>query len=216
MHHIFIDFELDEDHRNVYGSEENPICGMQMRLQKWTTDFKLDKETSLAMVWITLPEFPWHYFEWDALRRIVDPIGALIITDKATLSKTRPTTAKVKVEIDLTRPLRHEVMIKTNDSTGKEVIIPQRIKYETIPEYCNHCKIQGHCENKCRILHPELRKNVKMLITVVNSGKSEDKGNNKDSTSLNTMQGDDNSDALIINTVNSHTNNMKNGKSEGD
>ncbi|PHU19986.1 hypothetical protein BC332_11137 [Capsicum chinense] len=110
IHRVFIDFELEEDHRNIYGKSFLPICGMQMKLLKWTKDFKLEKETTLAAVWVNLPELPWHYYEWDALFRILAPIGTPIITDKATLSNTRPTTTKVKVEIDVTKQTLNEVL----------------------------------------------------------------------------------------------------------
>uniref|UniRef100_A0A0V0H7T9 Putative ovule protein n=1 Tax=Solanum chacoense TaxID=4108 RepID=A0A0V0H7T9_SOLCH len=41
---------------------------------------------------------------------------------------------------------------------GHEETITQKVKYETVLEYCNHCKIQGHNDVKCRIQHLELRK----------------------------------------------------------
>lgn len=27
-----------------------------------------------------------------------------------------------------------------------------------LPKYCNQCKLQGHAEADCRVIHPELRK----------------------------------------------------------
>ncbi|XP_070043081.1 uncharacterized protein [Nicotiana tomentosiformis] len=136
------------------------IGGMQMKLQKWTTDFKHEVETTMAPVWINLPDLRWHYFEWATLCRIVEPIGIPIITDKATLSKTRQTTAKIKVEIDITRPLLHEIRIDILNEKGQKEIVLQKVEYKSIPEYCNHCKMQGHSDLKCEILHPELRQNV--------------------------------------------------------
>lgn len=78
---------------------------MQMKLLTWKANFKPEAETTLAPVWINLPDLKWHFFEWDALCGIVAPIGVAIITDKATLSKSRPITVKIKVEIDITRAL---------------------------------------------------------------------------------------------------------------
>lgn len=157
MHHVFIDFEQEEDHRNVYHRNFLSICGMQMKLLKWTTDFKLEKETTLAPVWVNLPDLPWHYFEWDALCRILAPIGTQIITDKATLSKTRPTTTKVKVEIDVTRPPLKEVQIEITNSKGMNECLVQKLEFEAIPEFCFKCKVQGHSDANCRVLYPELR-----------------------------------------------------------
>ncbi|KAK6791697.1 hypothetical protein RDI58_010778 [Solanum bulbocastanum] len=123
-----------------------------MKIQKWLTKFKPEADT-LAPVWINLPNLPWHYYEWAALCRIVSSIGNPIIMDKATQSKTRPTMAKLKVEID---PLVHEVAVVIKNPKGEIEKFDQKIEYETIPAFCAHCKIQGHTALKCRILHPKL------------------------------------------------------------
>ncbi|KAM3361025.1 hypothetical protein P3S68_015879 [Capsicum galapagoense] len=174
MHRVFIDFELEEDHRNIYGKSFLPICGMQMKLLKWTKDFKLEKETTLAAVWVNLPELPWHYYEWDALCRIFAPIGTPIITDKATLSNTRPTTTKVKVEIDVTKQTLNE-----------------KVEFESIPEYCHKCMIQGHNNATCKVLHPELRTERKKQGRDRKCGIDDPNSSNdkvKDDTSVKAMQ----------------------------
>ncbi|XP_070030067.1 uncharacterized protein [Nicotiana sylvestris] len=128
-----------------------------MKLQKWTTDFKHGIETIMAPVWINLPNLWWHFFEWAALCRIAEPIGIPIICDKATLSKIRLTTAKIKVETDITKPLVKEVLIDIVNKEGQKETRIQKVEYETIPEYCGHCKMQGHSDINYGILHPELR-----------------------------------------------------------
>ncbi|KAH0698659.1 hypothetical protein KY284_012874 [Solanum tuberosum] len=126
MYHVFIDFDLEEDHRNVYGRNFQNICNTQMKLLKWTPNFKPEAETTLAPVWVNLPDLRWHFFEWEALCRIVAPIGVPIITDKATLSKTRPTTTKIKVEVDLSKIMVTEIQIKCRGikMTAAECYIP--------------------------------------------------------------------------------------------
>ncbi|KAH0773970.1 hypothetical protein KY290_011107 [Solanum tuberosum] len=156
LKHVFIDVENEEDFKIIYSKnfinldEEN-----SMKIQKWSTKFKPEAD-SLAHVWINLPNLPWHYYEWAALCRIVSPIGNPIIMDKATLTKTRPTMAKLKVEIDLMKPLVHEVAVVIKNPKGEIEKFYQKIEYETIPAFCAHCKIQGHTALNCRILHPEL------------------------------------------------------------
>lgn len=96
---MFIDLDLEKDHGIVYGKNFITICGMHMKLQKWTANFKPEEETTLSLVWINLPELPWHFIEWDALCCILAPVGTPIFRDKATLTKSRPTMSKVKVEM---------------------------------------------------------------------------------------------------------------------
>lgn len=92
--HIFIDFTEEEDFKRFYGRRPIQICGTTMRIQRWTRKFKDDMESTLAPVWVTLPEPLWHYHNWEAMEQILEPIGTLISLDKATMARTRPTTAK--------------------------------------------------------------------------------------------------------------------------
>lgn len=64
MHHVFIDFDNKEDHSEVI-SRNYMSFGRDntMVIQKWSTSFKPDVESSFTHVWITLPSLPWHYYE---------------------------------------------------------------------------------------------------------------------------------------------------------
>ncbi|KAG5592792.1 hypothetical protein H5410_043306 [Solanum commersonii] len=158
MHHVFIDFDNVDDHLNVYSKNFLTFGETHlMKILRWTPNFKPEAETTLAPVWINLPDLPWHFYEWDAIQRICKPIGTPLIMDKATRSKTRPATAKVRIEVDLTRPLVYEVLVEIQNEEGKMEVITQKVEYETIPAFCSHCKVQGHRDEKCRKLHPELR-----------------------------------------------------------
>lgn len=44
------------------------------------------------------------------------------------------------------------------------------IKYDYLPKYCNHSKLQGRIEAKIRILHPELVRHSEAIL-----GRSKDK-----------------------------------------
>nr|XP_018631621.1 uncharacterized protein LOC108947774 [Nicotiana tomentosiformis] len=162
MHHVFIDFDNKEDHFEVI-SRNCMSFGREniMVVQKWSSKFKPNAgRSSFAPVWITLPKLPWHYYEWDALCRILEPVGILLIMDKATTSKTRPITTKVRVEINLTKPLVEEVLLEIINDEGSKNIVVQKIEYESIPAFCTHCKMRGHFDVTCRISHPELKKEV--------------------------------------------------------
>lgn len=64
-YHVFIDVENKEDFNNIYSREFIPLAGgISMKIIKWTTNFKPGSETSLAPVWINLPDLSWHYYEW--------------------------------------------------------------------------------------------------------------------------------------------------------
>lgn len=101
---------------------------------------------------------------------LASAVGTPFKLDMATIYNTRPSCARVKVQVDLLADLPKKMHMDIED----EVIGSVRtewvnIQYDYIPKYCKRCKLQGHNENSCWRLHPELFKD---------SGK--DKQNNSD------------------------------------
>lgn len=163
LKHVFIDVEYEEDFENLSSRNYIHLEGDYiMQLQKWTPFFKPNKRSSFAPVWITLPDLSWKFFEWDALRRNLDPIRYPLAMDKATSTKSRPTTAKIRVELDLAKPRSREVLVEIRNYIGYLETFTQKVEYEDLPAYCNHCKIQGHSDEKCRIL---LQRNLANRVT---------------------------------------------------
>ncbi|KAH0764626.1 hypothetical protein KY285_000497 [Solanum tuberosum] len=128
-----------------------------MAIQRWTTDFKLNASSTLSPAWINLPDLLWYYYEWAALCRIVEPIGNPIVIDKATQSKTRPSTAKLRVEIDLLKPLLTNIQVVIKNFEGQVDTFNQKIEYKTLPTFCQFCRTQDHSQEKCKrtILDPQ-------------------------------------------------------------
>ncbi|KAH0696288.1 hypothetical protein KY290_013639 [Solanum tuberosum] len=59
----------------------------------------------------------------------------------------------MRVEIDLMKPLITEIQVTIKSSEGQIEAFNQKIEYQNIPEFCIHCKIQGHTKEKCEIVH---------------------------------------------------------------
>ncbi|KAH0641898.1 hypothetical protein KY289_032872 [Solanum tuberosum] len=74
----------------------------------------------------------------------------------ATQNKTRPSCARVKVEVDMIGEFPKRINIGMRKKTGEinEKWIP--IKYDYVPKYCKTCKLQGHNEKEHFIIHPDL------------------------------------------------------------
>ncbi|KAH0776097.1 hypothetical protein KY290_007508 [Solanum tuberosum] len=76
----------------------------------------------------------------------------------ATINKTRPSCARVKVQVDLMANLPKRVEIEViNPETKNTRIEKIKIQYDFLSKYCQTCKLQGHNEEECRSLHPELK-----------------------------------------------------------
>ncbi|KAF3624236.1 hypothetical protein FXO37_31460 [Capsicum annuum] len=128
----------------------------QMRPLKWDPWFNPMEETSVAMAWISFPTLPPHYFVKEALFSLASAVGKPLQVDLATKNKTRPSYARVKVEVDLLADHPKRVQIQcVNPSTGEIRAKWIKIKYDFMPKYCQHCCLQGHDEEGCRVLHPE-------------------------------------------------------------
>lgn len=86
-------------------------------------------------------------------------IGQPLDVDRATYDKTRPSTAKVKVEVNLLRILPRRIRVQFKDLvTGEITSVWQRVKYDYLPYYYKICKRQGHRESDCRALISMLKK----------------------------------------------------------
>lgn len=68
----------------------------------------------------------------------------------ATGDKTRPTIEKVRVKIDLLKPLVESIGFEDENASLKG--FTQKIKYESIPKNCKQCKKFGHNLMNCRVL----------------------------------------------------------------
>lgn len=89
----------------------------------------------------------WHY-----VKHVVSNFGTPLALDAATFGKTRPIMAKIRVEIDLTKPLPDSVWVGSEDEKSPLKGYTQKIEYENIPKYCKHCRKLGHNMINCRVL----------------------------------------------------------------
>ncbi|WMV49351.1 hypothetical protein MTR67_042736 [Solanum verrucosum] len=128
------------------------IGEQQMWLQKWTLDFKPEEDLPIAPVWILLPKLPFHMHTWQYIKQIVSSVGTPLEKDQATKSRTRPSMAKVRVEIDLLKPQPESVYVGLIHENSPQTGFMQKLEYEGIPKYCKHCKKLGHVMANCRVL----------------------------------------------------------------
>ncbi|KAK4338785.1 hypothetical protein RND71_040247 [Anisodus tanguticus] len=108
------------------------------------------------MSWISFPGLPPNYFGESTLLSHASAIGKPISIDAATRNKTRPSCAKVKVEIDLLKV--HPKRIQIHVVKGEEIMSKWfTTRYDYLPNYCKTCKLKGHNEVGCRKLNPDLK-----------------------------------------------------------
>ncbi|KAG5630884.1 hypothetical protein H5410_002601 [Solanum commersonii] len=134
-------------HRNLYYPK---------RTFKWDPLFDPEEETSIAIAWISLPALPPNFFGRETIFYLAAAVGKPLQVDLATNNKTRPSCARVKVEVDLLGHFPKRVNVGIKKNTGEIVAKWIDIKYDYLPKYCKSYKLQGHNENECFVLHLEL------------------------------------------------------------
>ncbi|XP_060182548.1 uncharacterized protein LOC132612262 [Lycium barbarum] len=83
-------------------------------------------------------------------------VGTPLSMDMATENRTRPSMAKVRVEVDLNKPKIDSVWIGIEDEDCPLKGFTQKFEYENVPKFCRHCKLIGHTILQCR--HAEKKK----------------------------------------------------------
>ncbi|KAH0726124.1 hypothetical protein KY284_001989 [Solanum tuberosum] len=129
---------------SVNGSSKNKSCDI--------------KETSRALAWLSLPGLPISLFTRKSLLSIALAAGRPIAIDKATQVRSRPSTARVKVELDLLDKHPKRIKLQYLDEESSKILEHfQEIVYDNLPLYRTNCKHQGHAEINCRLI---LKKNL--------------------------------------------------------
>ena len=151
--HVLIQLNNEADFHRVWFRRIWYVASFPMRVFKWTTDFHVDRESSVVPLWLQLPKLPLHFFNKQVIFQIASMVGNPLLVDAATLAVSRPSVARVCVEMDLLRSTPSRVWIGNGNHAG----FWQELVVENLPRYCSHCFRQGHDVETCHVLKPELR-----------------------------------------------------------
>lgn len=177
--HVLIRATLMEDYVHLLSKPVFYIMtrnkSFLMRNLKWDPLFNPVEETSTAIAWISFPALPPNFFGEDAIFSLAAAVDKPLQVDLATKNQSRPSCARVKVEMDLLKefPRRIKVCVKNGENPVLEKWF--RIRYDYLPKYCKTCMIQGHSEDQCYVKHPELYKD-KRTKDVDKDAPTSDKG----------------------------------------
>ncbi|CAI9102951.1 OLC1v1001353C1 [Oldenlandia corymbosa var. corymbosa] len=116
-----------------------------------TPQFHPEHESPVVPVWIAFEGLPIHHFNEDYLSRLASIVGSPLKIDIPTLNLSRPSIARVCVEVNLLQDLPKRVLLGT-----EEYSYYQEITYENLPEYCSECKKVGHGIKVCRRGKPKV------------------------------------------------------------
>lgn len=106
---VLIRFTQQEDYQRCWMHGSWRFKNHNMRILKWTPFFSLVHEPPFAPIWISLNHLPIHLFQKVPLLSIASLIGRPLKVDIATQNLTRPSVARICVEIDLLKELPKRV-----------------------------------------------------------------------------------------------------------
>ncbi|KAH0696108.1 hypothetical protein KY290_015812 [Solanum tuberosum] len=138
----------------------------------WDPMFNSEEETSTAIAWISFPSLPPNFFGKEVVFSLSVAVGKPLQVDMATRNQTRPSCARVKVEVDLLREFPKCIKIGIKGSNEEILEKWIRIKYDYVPKYCKTCMIRGHNEEQCYVEHPELFPKKEKVDQVVVGGQT--------------------------------------------
>ncbi|WMV24108.1 hypothetical protein MTR67_017493 [Solanum verrucosum] len=193
--HVLIRAAIMEDYVNLLSKPAFYLTLGQwsypMRTLKWDPMFNPEEETTTAIAWISFPSLPPNFFVKEAIFSLAAAVGKPLQVDMATQNQTRPSCARVKVEIDLLGNFPKRINIGVRKLSGEVVEKWVQIKYDYVPKYCANCRLQGHNEQECYALHPE-------LYPKKNDGTDIEKGDSQDKRSI-TLNGEEEKRSLETN-----------------
>lgn len=96
-------------------------------------------------LWIQVYNIPVGFMSEFMAKRIVEKIGKHVETDVNNFTGIRRTYMRIRVGIDVRRPLKATLNLRV--SGGESVTVT--MKYERLPMYCYICGKLGHGEKFC-------------------------------------------------------------------
>ncbi|XP_060190757.1 uncharacterized protein LOC132620049 [Lycium barbarum] len=151
-----------------------------MWLQKWSPDIKPEEDLPIALAWVLLLGLPFHLHNWHYISQIVKLIGTPMCLDASTTSRTRPSMAKVRVEVNLLKTLPESIYIGIVQDKDPQTGFDQKVEYEGIPKYCRHCKKLGHYMMECRVLERKNMRKDASIMTQNNNSEENKEAKQKD------------------------------------
>ncbi|XP_009788948.1 uncharacterized protein [Nicotiana sylvestris] len=123
-----------------------------MWLQKWSPDFKPEEDLPIVPAWVLLPRLPFHMHDWHYVKQLLSSVRTPLALDAATIGRTRPSMAKIRVEVDLLKTLPQSVFVGQEYEDSPLKGYTQKLEYEGVPKYFKHCRKIGHYIINCRVL----------------------------------------------------------------
>ncbi|KAL0906731.1 hypothetical protein M5K25_025248 [Dendrobium thyrsiflorum] len=119
--------------------------------KNWSPSIDVDVESPVVPIWVSFTNLRPHLFSPRILQGLGSIFGRPFKIDHATSIGSRPSVARILVELDVSKQHPDKVWVGANN-----LGYVQSVVLENVPSYCLHCKALGHSNANCLVLHPHL------------------------------------------------------------
>ncbi|KAF7140800.1 hypothetical protein RHSIM_Rhsim06G0055700 [Rhododendron simsii] len=126
-------------------------------LQRWEEGIKIDQiNFSYCPFWIQLRALPLEFMSVEVGRKMMVGFGDVLEVVMAQLSGNQGRCIRVKVELDITKPLPRGKHVRTADWNPIWV----SFRYEKFPYLCHYCGLVGHDDKACMLKYNESKAGI--------------------------------------------------------
>ncbi|PKU82488.1 hypothetical protein MA16_Dca005493 [Dendrobium catenatum] len=150
-HNVLIKLFNDLDYCRVFAHRSYFVNNCFMKLIKWSPTLDVEIESPVVPIWIYFPNLRPHLFASRILHGLGRIFGNPLKIDNATSTGSRPSVARVLVEIDVSKKFHDKIWVGSKNSGYVQSVV-----FEDFQDYCVHCSSLGHSKAGCTILHPNL------------------------------------------------------------
>lgn len=138
---FLVNFELKADMEGALSSGPWSMFGHYMMVKQWEPLFDPEKSViNTTGVWVRISGLPFALYERNLLWSVSMAIGKPLRIDEHTLTVARGRFARVCVEINLSEPLKGDLLLN-----GKRL----KLEYENLHTICFGCGKYGHLAEQC-------------------------------------------------------------------
>lgn len=134
IRHVTIHMNSASDTQRALSRDSNKIKNCLFRLFRWSTNFKIGKDSSMAAVWVKLFNLPLQFYNESSLMRLGYVIGTILRVCPTTSNLTQQKYIRLCIKIDVSNPLMESFLM----GTSKEYNWPVYLEYEGNNAYCTH------------------------------------------------------------------------------
>lgn len=139
-------FRAEDDVTKIMSSGPWSIMGCLMVLRKWDAQKTLEElDFNFSPFWVQIQGLPLGFLNARSGMKIAESLGEVIAVEDPDGRGKPMRFIRVRVWIDITKPLKKGFYLKRHDDEDIWV----KFKYERLSDYCYGCGRVGHTVNDC-------------------------------------------------------------------